>query len=408
MALLDVRNWSSQGCHASTRGPSPRRLLHRHQFVLPAPVPQGEREHAAWDEDEGKPHKEASMRLSKRLGTNPSKRTTAPSNDNNSLSVHPVSIVVTSLGGESTNIVLTTNWLYNGNRRSRTTLSAATHVGPMQPEVAIFAEVFKDFERSRIKSSKVRMNTEEMLLEAISDPGERLAAARKDFMESRFGAALGDIRIHYSAASDALNRTFGSLAFAIDDHIGFRTGFNESCGRLFLHVLAHELVHVLQKRKSRQAPNQTPGSALVLEVEADRIACEVLAATRVSVFTADSPGIARFWGPAGHYWTIYLISLAAGWSRQAALTNAFYAQMPDQVDELDATEAGENYLKIYAEKLLTPKAFSGTFNREISQLNTDKIVQRGLHALTGRIGKDETDIRQAIIKRLSPGESGYF
>ena len=58
--------------------------------------------------DEAKPHKEASIRLSKRLGTNPSKRTTAPSNDNNSLSVHPVSIVATSLGGESTNIVLTT------------------------------------------------------------------------------------------------------------------------------------------------------------------------------------------------------------------------------------------------------------------------------------------------------------
>src|SRR5271166_1774635 len=58
--------------------------------------------------DEAKPHKEASIRLNKRLGTNPSKRTTAPSNDNNSLSVHPVSIVATSLGGGSTNIVLTT------------------------------------------------------------------------------------------------------------------------------------------------------------------------------------------------------------------------------------------------------------------------------------------------------------
>ena len=247
------------------------------------------------------------------------------------------------------------------------------------------------------------MNTKEMLLEAISDPGEQLAAATKDFMENRFGAVLGDIRIHYSAASDSLNRAFGSLAFAIDDHIGFRTGFNESCGRLFLYVLTHELVHVLQKRKSREVPNQTLGSALVLEVEADRIACEVLGGTRVSEFTADSPKIARFWGPAGHYWTIYLVSLAAGWPRHAALTNAFYAQMPDQVDELDATEAGENYLKTYAEKLLTPKAFSGTFNREISQLNTDKIVQRGLHSLTGRVGKDETDIRQAIIKRLSPG-----
>ena len=121
-----------------------------------------------------------------------------------------------------------------------------------------------------------------------------------------------------------------NVSVSIDDHIGFRAGFNENCGRLFLYVLAYELVHVLQKRKSKEAPNQTQGPGLVLEVEADRIACEVLGGTRFSEFTADSPEIARFWGPAGHYWTIYLISLAAGWSRHAALTNAFYAQMPDQ------------------------------------------------------------------------------
>jgi Domain of unknown function (DUF4157) len=104
------------------------------------------------------------------------------------------------------------------------------------------------------------MNTEEMLLEAISDPGEPLAAATKDFMESRFGAVLDDVRIHYSAASDSVNRTFGSSAFAIDNHIGFRAGFNENCGRLFLYVLAHELVRVLQKRKSREAPKPDSGA----------------------------------------------------------------------------------------------------------------------------------------------------
>ena len=242
-----------------------------------------------------------------------------------------------------------------------------------------------------------------MLLESISDPGEHLAGATKDFMESGFGADLDDIRIHRSAASDSLNRASGSLAFAVDNHIGFKTGFDESCGELFLYVLAHELVHVLQKRRARKASKQTLGSAWVLEEEADRIACEVLSGTRLSNVTADSPEIVRFWGPAGHYWTVYLVSLAAGWSRHAALTNAFYAQMPDQVEELDATEAGEDYVKTYAEKLFTPKAASETFHREISRLETDKFVQRGLHALTGRIGKDETDLRQAILNRLLPG-----
>ena len=175
-----------------------------------------------------------------------------------------------------------------------------------------------------------------LLLESISDSGEQLAGATRDFMESRFGTDLGDIRIHRSAASDSLNRVSGSLAFTVDNHIGFKTGFKESCGEAFLYVLAHELVHVLQKRRGKNARQRTLGSAWVLEEEADRIACEVLGETRFSKFTADSPEIVRFWGPAGHYWTVYLVSLAAGWSRHAALANAFYAQMPDQVDELES------------------------------------------------------------------------
>jgi len=255
----------------------------------------------------------------------------------------------------------------------------------------------------RVKSSPATMNTKQLLLESISDPGEQLGGATRDFMESRFDADLGDIRIHRSATSDSVNRASGSLAYAVDNHIGFKTGFDESCGKLYLYVLAHELVHVLQKRAAKQAQKQTPGLACVLEEEADRIACEVLCGTRLSKFTADSPEIVRFWGPAGHYWTVYLVSLAAGWSRHAALTNAFYAQMPDQVDELDATEAGEDYVKTYVEKLFTPKAASETFSREISKLKTDKVVQRGLHALTGRIGKDETNLRQATLKRLHRG-----
>jgi hypothetical protein len=94
-----------------------------------------------------------------------------------------------------------------------------------------------------------------------------------------FGADLDDIRIHRSAASDSLNRASGSLAFAVDNHIGFKTGFDESYGELFLCGLAHELVHVLQKRRARKASKQTLGSAWVLEEEADRIACEVLRGT---------------------------------------------------------------------------------------------------------------------------------
>jgi hypothetical protein len=247
------------------------------------------------------------------------------------------------------------------------------------------------------------MNTKQFLLTFVADLGEPLPAETKNYMENRFNADLSDVRIHYSDASDALNTASGSLAFTIENHIGFKTGFDEKCGEQFLFVLAHELAHVLQKRRASIAPKQPLGRASVLEAEAVRIAHEVLAGERLSSFTADSPDIVRFWGPAGHYWTVYLVSLAAGWSSHAALTTAFYAQMPDQVEELDATEAGEDYVMTYAEKVFTPKMAKATFQREVSKLRIDKNVQRGLHALTGRTAKDETALRERILKRLHPG-----
>src|SRR5271165_5708448 len=140
------------------------------------------------------------------------------------------------------------------------------------------------------------MNRKRLLLEAICDPGQKLSPPTKNFMESRFCADLGDIRIHHTAASDSLNRASASLAFAVENHIGFKSGFDESSGELFLYVLAHELVHVLQKRRARKAPKQRPGQPWVLEEEADRIACQVLGGTRLSKFTADSPETVRFWG----------------------------------------------------------------------------------------------------------------
>jgi hypothetical protein len=60
-------------------------------------------------------------------------------------------------------------------------------------------------------------------------------------------------------------------------------------------------------------------------------------------------------------------------------------------------KAGENYIKTAAEKLLTPRTFSGALKRDVAQLDINKIVQQGLHALTGRVGQHETSLRLAIL-----------
>jgi hypothetical protein len=105
------------------------------------------------------------------------------------------------------------------------------------------------------------MNTIQVALELVAEPGKPLAARTKNFMENRFNADLSDVCIHYSASSHALNAASGSLAFTVDNHIGFKAGFDEKYGEQFLYVLAHELAHILQKRQSKVAPNQPLGSA---------------------------------------------------------------------------------------------------------------------------------------------------
>ena len=54
------------------------------------------------------------------------------------------------------------------------------------------------------------------------------------------------------------------------------------------------------------------------------------------------------YGEAGHYYTTYLISLAAGFSPQRAFENAFYAQLPDEIRSLDAQESTKEVLSARA------------------------------------------------------------
>ncbi len=102
-----------------------------------------------------------------------------------------------------------------------------------------------------------------------------------------------------------------------------------------------------------------------------------------------SPACPRGWGVAGHYYTVYFVLLAAGLDPVMAKQLAFFAQMPDQVDELDATSAGEDLML--------------SFRR--APMLRDYQVQMGLHALTGGDAETETATR---AKRLKNAVLGSF
>jgi hypothetical protein len=119
----------------------------------------------------------------------------------------------------------------------------------------------------------------------------------RGFMEGRFDADFGDVRIHAGPESVALCRALGARALTLGRDILFGAGqYAPACpaGR---RLLAHELVHVLQQRAA--GPRAMPGLAAVghpldpCEREADRLADEALSRGLRSAVTPDVAGVLR-------------------------------------------------------------------------------------------------------------------
>jgi len=222
------------------------------------------------------------------------------------------------------------------------------------------------------------------------------------------------------------------VAFTIDHHICLRPGFGDSEGQDYTRVLAHEIAHAVQKRLGGQKPQGSAAPGWLLEWEADRAARQVLRGEPVSQLTADKWTGPRCWDIEGHYYTILWISLAAGLPLADARRNAFYAQLPDQVVELDAVPSGFSWFEEFAWasysdlnasglKLLQYEPHVGIPLRaylkanpwvleywtkqsdpSIDKMVNDWIIQAGMHALTGRIAEDETTIRLQRLEALTP------
>jgi hypothetical protein len=136
-----------------------------------------------------------------------------------------------------------------------------------------------------------------------------------------------------------------------------------------------------------------------LEGEAHAAAAAVLAGRRFNCTIPDSPRRVRCWSYAGHYYTPYFIMLAAGVDDPTAQLMAFYAQMPDEVTELDAFRAGVELasLKWYDISAKYDSPFSAPIDtKPARQLAHD--IQRGLHCLTGRDASLEVEIRTKLLK----------
>ena len=178
----------------------------------------------------------------------------------------------------------------------------------------------------------------------------------------------------------------GSQACAAPEHVfvpeAVMTRLGSDAGRL---VLAHEFAHVAQFRRGISSAAHAPAHAL--EAEAGQAAAALAAGGSYSCRRPAAPGARLSWGVAGHYYTVYFVLLAAGLDAAMAKTLAFYAQMPDQVDELDATSAGVDIM----------------FSVRDAPVLRDVQIQMGLHALTGGDAEQETAGRARRLKGATLG-----
>lgn len=94
--------------------------------------------------------------------------------------------------------------------------------------------------------------------------GTGLDGSTRGFMESRFGASFGDVRIHTGNEAARLSRDLGAHAFTLGNDIYFGEGQYRPETGSGRHILAHELAHVTQQgdtiHRYRDKPEKNPNS----------------------------------------------------------------------------------------------------------------------------------------------------
>lgn len=242
------------------------------------------------------------------------------------------------------------------------------------------------------------------------------------------GALDGDVRARFEHAFGADLAGIGLVEFdgefagpapaaaAIGDRIFVSSGLKRLPARARERILAHEIVHVLQKRNVATMSGAVgPAAAAALEFEADQGAEAALAGRLFRVALADRAEIPRFWGPAGHYYTSFFVMLAAGVEPRIARLRAFFCQMPDQVLNFDATAAAIDS-KIDADSIVgrygakqavsapaNPYHFFGeSEEQKRKRILENAQVESGLHSLTGAGSAAEQQYRFGVLLKMFP------
>jgi len=103
--------------------------------------------------------------------------------------------------------------------------------------------------------------------EVLRSSGRLLDPAARRFMEPRFGHDFSKLRVHTDAKAAASAEAIGAAAYTVGKDVVFGEGRFSPQSRAGRHLLAHELTHVVQQRKSSLRLQQQPKKGKVVRIE---------------------------------------------------------------------------------------------------------------------------------------------
>ncbi|MHB1057967.1 MAG: eCIS core domain-containing protein [Rhodanobacter sp.] len=137
----------------------------------------------------------------------------------------------------------------------------------------------------------------------LATPGHALNATARAFMEPRFGFDFSRVRVHADAVAARSADALDAMAYTVGTHVVFAQGRYAPDTSAGLHLLAHELTHVVQQSgtgsPSRSGWQMGPVED-AFEREADRTADAVTAPGKVhpAAISASEKTLRRACGPA--------------------------------------------------------------------------------------------------------------
>jgi hypothetical protein len=219
--------------------------------------------------------------------------------------------------------------------------------------------------------------------------GRPLPEGFRSRLERIFGADLSDIRLHECVGARRIMRELGTKACAVEGKILAHPGL---CTE---DIMTHEVIHLLQGRIAGNIHEILPA-----EIEANALMIRAKFGLPCHVRNSVDSRQPMCWTEVGHYYTIYFVGLACGLPHQVAMRIAFWAQFPDEIEDLDATSAG--YEIVQEKALYAPLGYVAMeyFTRKDTIRNLD--IQDGLHCLNHNKIPDETERRRRISLNANP------